>query len=1197
MSVCLLKFHTMSRVIYIFLLSGLCLVTGLYGQGTQVEFGKNRVQYHRDFDEWSKYESDNFITYWYGEGRNVGQAVVQLAEYDFYDIQNTLEHRINQKIQIIVYTDLTDLKQSNIGNEEAFTNTGGQTKIVGNKVFVYFDGNHNNLRKEIREGIATVYLDAMLFGSNLQEIVQNAVMMNLPDWFKKGLVSYVGEQWSTDADNVLRDIILNEDFEGFDIFAEENPELAGRSLWFFISEKFGSSTVSNLLYLTRINRSVESGFLYVLGSSYEQVVESWTNYYEQRYQGETKERETFKGQPVEIKNKRNLPISQVKLSPDGTKLVYVTNEIGKYKVYLHDIPNKEREMIFKGGFRNAFQATDYNYPLLAWSPSGLEISIVYEKQDVIRLMKYDIMTKKTSEEDLAPQYQRVYSMEYVNPNMLVFSAAVQGYSDIFLYITNTRQTQRITRDFYDDLDATVVNVRDQKGILFSSNRPDSSLTALRLDTILPINTFDIFYYDLKNRAKELVRVTHTPLANERQPAAIDTTYFSYLSDRSGIYNREMAYLEDYIHHYNQVITLKDGEEIILHADSSLVSLDSAAIDTIIIEPVIKQRAIIHQNSNFQRGIIEQNTAPRSNKQAHLVLENGRNEVYVENIDTEYMPKLPFSFFQMAKLKNIAELAQAAKEEESNQPEAVQDNSAIDITVNSRIDSIPDQKEETPEVTDLPLEEAPSDSTKVDIDNYLFQSEFDEEEEEEAVEEVVVNVIPQETEVEDPERGNPVDLVPIQEEGTSITNSSEAEDESDVYEFRPGRITPYRLEFRTDFVTTQLDNSLLFQGLESFAANTQEFGYPPPGILLKANFKDLFEDYEFEGGVRIPTTFNGSEYFLIFDDKKKRLDKRYAVYRKNERINQESNFFVPKKQEVNILLGQFSVRYPLDIFRSVRAISTLRRDRITQLATESTTLETETESVERVGLRVEYVFDNTLDVALNIKNGSRYKVFAEAVKRFDLTLNDGVSLNFNEGFMTILGIDARHYQRVLKHSVFATRFAAATSFGSEQILYYLGGVDNWLFPSFNQETPVANDREFAYQTLASNLRGFKVNIRNGNSYALINSELRVPVFRYISKRIRSSFFRNFQLVGFFDVGTAWTGNDPYGQENPLNTKVIPNSDLVSVKVNFFRDPMVAGYGAGLRTMLFGYFLRLDYAWGIETRKVQDPVLYISLGMDF
>ena len=1164
-------------------------------QNTQIEFGKNRVQYHEDFEEWSKYESDNFITYWYGEGRFVGQAAVQLAEYDFVKIQNILEHRMNQKIQIIVYTDLTDLKQSNIGNEEAFNNTGGQTKIVGNKVFVYFDGNHNNLRIAIREGIATVYLDAMLFGSNLQEIVQNAVMMNLPPWFKDGLVSYVGNSWDTEADNALRDLLLDEEFEGFEVLAEQYPELAGRSLWYFIGEKFGASTVSNLLYLTRINRSVESGFLYVLGSSYEQVIISWTNYFKQRYLGEVKGKEDFRGKKVTFKNKRNLPVTQVKLSPDGTKLVYVLNEIGKYKVYLHNLVTDDRKVIFKSGFRNAFQATDYNYPLVDWNPNNLSVGIIYEKRDILNYWTYDVLTEKTTEEEMASRYQRVYSMEYLNPNTIVLSAAIGGYSDIVMYLTNTRQTQRITADFYDDLDATVTRIGNKRGILFASNRPDTLIQTLRLDTILPIETFDIFYYDLSTKSKELVRVTHTPLANERQPTAVDTTFFSYLSDRNGIYNREMARLEPYVHHIERVINLDDGEQIIMHIDSTLETLDTSAIDTTFLRPVIKQRAIIHQNSNFKRGILQQDASPRVSKFANLVLENNTHTIYVEPIDTSYMPSLSFSYFQIEKIKDEQKEILKEKEKSDQQQrerKKTQDN-FFDIIVESQIDTAdaPDPIEADPA---LEPEEVPADTTennKVDIDNYLFQSEFDEEEP--AIQE---RPTANETTV-DEEQAQPANVITVPVE-TKVTQSIKPEEKaSDVYKFRPGRITPYRLEFRTDYVTTQLDNSLLFAGLESFAANPGNFGYPPPGILLKANFKDLFEDYQFEGGIRVPTTFNGSEYFLIFDDRKKRLDKRIAVYRKTERIDLESNPVVRKKQENNIILGQYGVRYPLDIFRSIRATATLRQDRITQLATENVSLETPSITEERAGIKVEYVFDNTLDVALNIKNGTRYKIYGEVVKRFDLEIKDGVSLSFNEGVMTVLGLDARHYQRVLKHSVFATRLAAATSFGSEQMLYYLGGVDNWLFPSFNNDTPVSNEVNFAYQTLASNLRGFDVNIRNGNSFALLNAELRIPIFRYISKRIRSSFFRNFQAVGFFDVGTAWTGKDPYGQDNPLNTKVINNSDLVQVKVNFFRDPMVAGYGFGVRSMLFGYFLRLDYAWGIETRKILDPKLYLSLGMDF
>ena len=255
--------------------------------------------------------------------------------------------------------------------------------------------------------------------------------------------------------------------------------------------------------------------------------------------------------------------------------------------------------------------------------------------------------------------------------------------------------------------------------------------------------------------------------------------------------------------------------------------------------------------------------------------------------------------------------------------------------------------------------------------------------------------------------------------------------------------------------------------------------------------------------------------------------------------------------------------------------------------------------ERIGAKLEYVFDNTLDVALNIKNGTRYKVYAEFFKGFDVSVTDGFKLELDEGFLGIVGIDARHYQRVAKHSVLALRLAAASSFGSQRIAYYLGGVDNWLFPSYNNEipTPAPQGNSIAYSTLVSNMRGFRINIRNGNSYALMNAELRVPVFKYISRRIRSSFFRNFQVVGFFDLGTAWEGESPFSTENPLNTTVIPNGDLVSVKVNYFRDPVVAGYGVGIRSVLFGYFLRVDYAWGIETRRIQDPRLYVSLGMDF
>jgi hypothetical protein len=133
--------------------------------------------------------------------------------------------------------------------------------------------------------------------------------------------------------------------------------------------------------------------------------------------------------------------------------------------------------------------------------------------------------------------------------------------------------------------------------------------------------------------------------------------------------------------------------------------------------------------------------------------------------------------------------------------------------------------------------------------------------------------------------------------------------------------------------------------------------------------------------------------------------------------------------------------------------------------------------------------------------------------------------------------------------------------------------------------VPSDKNFAYQTIAANMRGFNYNARNGASVALINTELRVPFLRYFSKtKLRSSFLRNLQVVGFVDAGTAWHGTDPFSAENPLNTLTLVNPPTVKVDVTYYRNPIVVGYGFGVRTMILGYFLKLDYGWGWETRHM-------------
>jgi len=55
--------------------------------------------------------------------------------------------------------------------------------------------------------------------------------------------------------------------------------------------------------------------------------------------------------------------------------------------------------------------------------------------------------------------------------------------------------------------------------------------------------------------------------------------------------------------------------------------------------------------------------------------------------------------------------------------------------------------------------------------------------------------------------------------------------------------------------------------------------------------------------------------------------------------------------------------------------------------------------------------------------------------------------------------------------------------------------------------------------------------------------------------------------------------------------------VVVTINSNRSPVVGGFGFGVRTQLFGYFIRLDWAWGVENMEIQPRIFYLSLSLDF
>ena len=394
---------------------------------------------------------------------------------------------------------------------------------------------------------------------------------------------------------------------------------------------------------------------------------------------------------------------------------------------------------------------------------------------------------------------------------------------------------------------------------------------------------------------------------------------------------------------------------------------------------------------------------------------------------------------------------------------------------------------------------------------------------------------------------------------------------------------YYVELYADQLMSQIDFSSMNYSYQPFSGGgTPIYLNSGFNFFLGTKMKDLMEDYRIEIGVKLNTSLTNNEYMLRFSDYSKRTDKSITLHRY---VTDDYSSYYHRTFTNEAF---YTLNYPVSEILSLRGTAIYRNDQKVNLAIDDYSLTDKDVYENWGGLRAELVYDNSKKIGTNLLVGARGKVFAEYYQRIARNTNN----------MVVVGFDYRHYTRISRNFIWANRIAGSSSFGQQKLIYYMGGVDNWILASFDQGAPVDYTQNYAYQTLATNMRGFQQNIRNGNNFLILNSELRFPMFSYLMNRpINMKFIRDFQIVAFSDFGTAWTGWNPYDPHNSLyNTHI--NDGNLNITVTELKEPLVGGVGVGLRTSIFGYFIRGDVAWGIQDGQIaKKPQFYLSFNLDF
>ncbi len=1052
-----------------------------------MSFGKNRVQ-HREF-LWQFYRFEKFDTYYYVNGRELAELTAEIAHEEIPALENFFQYNLQKRVIFLVYNKLSDFRQSNVGliSNDSERNIGGVTQIVNNKVHLYFEGDREKFRQQIKGAISEVIINEMLYGSSFRERLANSTLLSIPEWYLTGLKSYLSTDWNFEIENFVRDGVSTGIFEKFNHLKGEQARYAGHAIWAYVAEEFGRSTIPNIVYLTRVHKNAEQGFLYVLGTDFEALTLEWLYKLQQRFEQDSFEPLVTESPDFWLHSKKKVKITQARKSKDGNYLAWVSNKKGRYKIYLQDLNSGKKRKIFQKE-HPLEQITDYSYPILAWHPSNEILAFITTLQGKNWLHFYNIPEKKMDKIELFG-FEKILSFSYAHDGLkLVMSATQKGQSDIFIHYLTSHTNQAITNDFADDFNPVFINNSSQ--ILFSSNRKSTD-NGTELGPDLPTQaTKDIFLYDLDKENPGLTRITETPFDDEDFPHLLKKNTYAYLSNAQGVY----------------------------HLYEALYDSTIAYIDTIVhYRYFSRHKPISYNDRNIE----------------YFDLTDPAEAIEIYFKDNRYHLRrrpLPFE-------RDIPSTTGESYYKQSFKNQLLQ----RDSLKQTRLSKL---EEEIKRITAAELNLPPD--TLIDIGNYIF-------------------------EIEKPNSPKRKDFLLKQKEKLNL-------------EIPRPRI--YQTAFYQDYMVNQIDFTFLNAAYQQFTGGAVYYN-PGFNFFFKTGVNELFEDYRLTGGVRFSTDFQSNEYLLSFENLKKRLDEQYILHRQTfQEIGTQS----ARKNFTH--QGMYIRTYPFSQVAALKGTLTLRHDRQVTLSTDnSTARETDIQKAWS-GFRLEYIFDNTTPLVLNINAGTRFKVFAEGYWEIDGTPSD----------LYVFGADFRYYQPIHRELIWASRVAASTNFGRSRLIYYMGSLDNWMsFLSgqevFDRSVAIDQSQNFVYQTLATNMRGFPQNIRNGNSFFLLNNEIRFPFVRYFTRKpLSSDFFTHLQLVGFFDFGTAWSGASPFSTDNAYNYIVTDNGPI-TVVLNKDHNPFVYGYGWGLRTKLFGYFVRADWAWGVEDQIIQPRIFYISLSMDF
>ncbi len=493
----------------------------------QFYFGKNKVQY-TSFD-WQVMTTEHFRIYFYADEKDIAEIAAKIAEDSYRQLAIRFNHEIKDLTPLVIYSSPHYFSQTNVVPGILPEGVAGFTEFMKGRVVVPFHGSYRDFDHVIRHELVHVFtldrLDAAYTRQSMRRVASP------PLWFTEGLAEFWSKEWDTEADMVVKDMVVNERSlsisEMWKVHGTFYMYKLGESICQFIDSAYGPDKLVLLFENWYKGRNFDEIVKVTLGDDLNTLSNKWKYSLKKKYYPEMAELGLPRMESRRIVKEgfavKGVPIRWNDGSGEADWVIFIANRLGYSGIYMKPLNESQGKVqaLVKGERSSDFESLHLlrsgidanNSGQVVFSSKSKEKDVIYlydlNKKSVVKRFEFDSLIAARSPA-LSP-----------NGSQIVFSGVHRnGTSDIYQMELESGTYERLTSDIYYDVDPTFS--LDGQKVIFVSDRchggPDGALNI----------------YEIVVATKDINQLTNGDFRDQSPDVTENGIYFS--SNREGTFN-------------------------------------------------------------------------------------------------------------------------------------------------------------------------------------------------------------------------------------------------------------------------------------------------------------------------------------------------------------------------------------------------------------------------------------------------------------------------------------------------------------------------------------------------------------------------------------------------------------------------------------------------------------------------------------